>query len=291
MSIPAEYYQHPLDKLYLDKLRGVPCGVDTLLRTISGSLHEKMARIELLGNTVRVTAASFPQLKDPMPGIAARLGIPEPPVFVSGEGLPNAYTAGLDNPYVVVTAGLLYRVTPREIAGILAHECGHIACGHLLWQSVLNALLSGAGALSELAAKVINFLTPLLFKWYRASEFSADRAAAVAFGDPVPIQGGLMHLMTARTGFESAFDIDEICRQADELDRFLDDNTWNKILGHVRSLYMTHPWTILRIRELHRWTGSGGLASVFIDDDGNPRFQPGMPSPPAPAVLDDMALP
>lgn len=268
MSIPAQAYQHPLDKKLLEKIRGIP-GVDILVRESSAAYNEIVSRIELLGNGVLVTERSFPELKKAMASISSMLGITEPDTFVVGNGEPNAYTSGIKKPFIVISQELLRRISADEAAGILAHECGHIACDHLLWHNVVTTMMAGAGAFSKIAAGAFSLATPFLMQWYRASEYSADRAAVVALGRPAPIQGGLMRLLTGHTGFESELDIEEICRQADALDRFLDESTWKKILGVSQRMFLTHPWTIVRIRELHRWEQSGGLDTVLRDDDGN----------------------
>ena len=77
-----------------------------------------------------------------------------------------------------------------------------------------------------------------------------------------------MKLLTGHTGFESELDIEELCRQADKLDEYLGESAWNKILGIQQKMFLTHPWTIVRIRELHRWEQSGDLFATIQDDDG-----------------------
>ena len=259
-------YQHPLDKTLLDKMRAT-VGVDALVSAASSAYQERVNRIELLGNGVLVTERSFPQLKVAMVNTSAVLGIKEPEVYVVGNGEPNAYTSGIKSPFIVISQELLRRISPDEAAGILAHECGHIACEHLLWHNVLMTAMSGIGSLSKVAATAFTLMSPFVFKWYRASEYSADRAAVVALGRPAPIQGGLMKLLTGHTGFESELDIEEICSQADRLDKYLGESFWNKLLGVTQRMFLTHPWTIVRIRELHRWDASGDLAEVLADPD------------------------
>lgn len=260
-------YQHPLDKQLLEKIKGT-VGVDVLVREASAVYNERVSRIELLGNGVLVTERSFPDLKKAMVSISAMLGIEDPDTFVVGNGEPNAYTSGIKKPFIVISQELLRRVSPDEAVGILAHECGHIACDHLLWHNVVTTMMAGIGAFSKVAATAFSALTPVLLRWYRASEYSADRAAVVALGRPAPIQGGLMKLLTGHTGFETELDIEEICRQADKLDEFIGENTWNKLLGLSQRLFLTHPWTIVRIRELYRWEESGELEAAILDDDG-----------------------
>lgn len=265
MHIAPQEYQHPLDRSLLSKIQATP-GVDTLVRKSSAAYNEIVSRIELLGNGVLVTPRSFPKLKDAMVKNAAMLGIKEPDLYVVGHGEPVAYTTGIEQPMIVVSTELLRRISEDEAAAILAHECGHIACDHLLWHNVLTTIMAGASAISKTIATASTLAMPLLFKWYRASEFSADRAAAVAMGGVAPIQGGLMKLMTGRTGFESELDIEEICRQADRLDSYMDEGIWKKLLGYSQRMFLTHPWTIVRVRELHNWDKSGELEGMLVVD-------------------------
>lgn len=267
MSIPAHTYQHPLDKKFLDQIQQIP-GMDAVIRELSGLYNEVYSQIELMSQSVLVTEKTFPTLNAAMPRICSMLGVECPKLFVQGDGMPNAYTTGIKKPVVVVTAGLLFRCSQKEIEGIIAHECGHIACNHLLYHNVLNTILSGVGMFSNVARVALSVASPLLFKWYRASEYSADRAAAVALGDPDAIQGGLFKLMTGRTDFQNEFDVQEICKQADDLDGYMDENFWKKFVGLSLNAFRTHPWTVFRIRELHRWTTAGELKKVLTDDDG-----------------------
>ena len=267
MSIPAHTYQHPLDKKFLDQIQKVP-GMDAVIREFSGFYNEVYSQIELMSESVLVTERTFPTLNEAMPRICSMLGVERPKLFVNGSGLPQAYTTGIKKPVVVVTAGLLFRCNQKEIEGIIAHECGHIACNHLLYHNVLTTILSGVGMFSKVARTVLTMASPVLFKWYRASEYSADRAAAVALGDPDAIQGGLYKLMTGSTVFQNDLDVQEICKQADELDGYMDESFWKKFVGISLNTFRTHPWTIFRIRELYNWTSSGELKKVLTDDDG-----------------------
>ena len=267
MSILAQTYQHPLDKKFLNQIQQIP-GMDTVIREVSGLSNEIYSQIELMSESVLVTEKTFPTLNEAMPRICSMLGVEQPKLFINGSGLPNAYTAGIKKPVVVVTAGLLFRCDQKEIEGIIAHECGHIACNHLLYHNVLTTILSGIGMFSSVARTALTLASPLLFKWYRASEYSADRAAAVALGDPDAIQGGLYKLMTGSNAFQKKLDVQEICRQADDLDGYMDESFWKKLVGISLNTFRTHPWTIFRIRELHRWTTSGELKKVLTDDDG-----------------------
>lgn len=48
----------------------------------------------------------------------------------------------------------------------------------------------------------------------------------------------------------------------------MDESFWKKLVGISLNAFRSHPWTIFRIRELHRWTSAGELKKVLTDDDG-----------------------
>ena len=65
-------------------------------------------------------------------GLAQRANIPMPRVYIIPEQTPNAFATGR-NPQkaaVAVTVGLMQMLTPRELAGVMAHEIAHVAARH-----------------------------------------------------------------------------------------------------------------------------------------------------------------
>lgn len=266
MYIPYSAYQHPLDKKLLEKVKAIPA-LPLFVKEFSANFSEIVSRIELLGNGVQVTERTFPKIKNTMPRICEVLGIKEPDVFIIGRGEAIAYTSGIKAPFIVISTELLRRVGEDEIAGIIAHECGHIASDHLLYHQVVAAILAGAGAISGIAATLIPVATPAMLQWYQASEYSADRAAAVALGSVAPIQNGLVKITTGITEFAKQISIDDICLQAKNFDALMNANGWNKILAFSKRLFLTHPWTIKRISVLKEWDLIGGLATACKGDD------------------------
>ena len=62
--------------------------------------------------------------------------------------------------------------------------------------------------------------------------------------------------------------LDEVIKQADEMDQYL-DSFWEKMVTFFSvSGYMSHPFTNFRVRELQRWKDSGDFDKVFLNDDG-----------------------
>ena len=267
MSIHPSKYQHEMDKNTLDALRAIPA-FDTAVRKFLESGAEITMKARYLGGSPRVTEKQCPHIYRLLPPICNVLGINQPELYISGESEPNAFTFGDRKPIVVVTAGLLDRVTEDELRGIIAHECGHIACHHVIYHTVATLLLSGGATLFNLGGVITSAILMKMLQWYRASEYSADRAAAVAMKSPSMIQHGLIKIMAGNSDVVRHVSLDEIIKQADEMDEYI-ESFWNKMITFFTlSGGMSHPFTNFRVRELQRWKESGDFDKVFLNDDG-----------------------
>jgi heat shock protein HtpX len=97
-----------------------------------------------------LTEADSPRLHRLVGELARRAGVPAPRLYLIPEDAPNAFATGRDPRHgvVAVTQGLLERLDHDEVAGVIAHEIGHIRHRDTLVMSVAATL---AGALSMLA--------------------------------------------------------------------------------------------------------------------------------------------
>jgi heat shock protein HtpX len=82
--------------------------------------------------------------------LAQRAGIPMPRVYIIPSDAPNAFATGRNPQHgaVAVTEGILRMLDPDELAGVLAHELGHIRNRDTLIMTVAATL---AGAITMLA--------------------------------------------------------------------------------------------------------------------------------------------
>ena len=97
-----------------------------------------------------VSEAEAPELYRLVRHLAQRGAIPMPKVYLLPEEAPNAFATGRSPQHaaVAVTEGLMRLLSRDELAGVLAHELGHIQHRDTLIMTVAAAL---AGALSMLA--------------------------------------------------------------------------------------------------------------------------------------------
>src|SRR5260221_12356795 len=106
--------QHPYDRAALNTLQKVP-GLDVIVRKFIELFPERVAYIQNIAQTVRVTKTQCPELYAQLQKACAILDMREPELYVAHNPLPNAWTSGHDHPYIVVTSGLLDLMNEDEI--------------------------------------------------------------------------------------------------------------------------------------------------------------------------------
>lgn len=152
-----------------------------------------------------------PQLHWMVAELASRAGLHRAPaLYYVPSAVPNCFCVGHGaDAALAVTDGLLRRLTRREVAGVLAHEVGHLRAGDPAVMSLSDAIgrlcqaLGLLGLVSLPMAAVLAFggeprplllcavlvalpivVTLLQLALSRSREFDADLAAARLTGDP-----------------------------------------------------------------------------------------------------------
>ncbi len=97
-----------------------------------------------------VDAYTAPEFHGIVARLAERAGLPMPRVYIIENDQPNAFATGRDPEHAAVaaTTGLLQRLTPEEIAGVMAHELAHVKNHDTLIMTITATI---AGAVSMLA--------------------------------------------------------------------------------------------------------------------------------------------
>src|SRR3990170_2426896 len=97
-----------------------------------------------------VDERSAPELYALVKRLAAAAGLPMPRVYVMDNPQPNAFATGRHPQHaaVAVTTGLMQTVGKEELAGVIAHELGHVKNRDTLLLTITATI---AGAISMLA--------------------------------------------------------------------------------------------------------------------------------------------
>ena len=96
------------------------------------------------------TREQLPRVYSVVEQMTERIGLPMPKIYVIPSDSPNAFATGRNPKHasVAVTQGILNLLSDEELAGVLAHELGHVRNRDILTSSIAATL---AGAITILA--------------------------------------------------------------------------------------------------------------------------------------------
>ena len=99
----------------------------------------------------QVDRHSAPGLVSIVERLAGRAGLPMPKVFIIQSDQPNAFATGRDPEHasVAATTGLLDRLSPQEVEGVMAHELAHVKHRDTLIMTVTATIAGAIGMLAN----------------------------------------------------------------------------------------------------------------------------------------------
>ncbi|HIE43234.1 MAG TPA: protease HtpX [Candidatus Omnitrophica bacterium] len=99
---------------------------------------------------IPVSYHEYPELHRAVNGLASKMRVPVPRIYMIDHPTPNAFATGRDPEHaaVAVTSGILETLTQEELEGVLAHEMAHVKNRDTLIQTVVATI---AGAITMLA--------------------------------------------------------------------------------------------------------------------------------------------
>ncbi|KUJ70217.1 heat-shock protein HtpX [Streptomyces albus subsp. albus] len=166
-----------------------------------------------------VTPEQAPELHGAVDRLCALADMPKPRVAIADSDVPNAFATGRNqkNALVCATTGLMRRLEPDELEGVLSHELSHVAHRDVAVMTIASFLGVLAGMITRVAlwgglgrsnnrdqnTAIVMLLVPLvsavvycvsflltrLLSRYR--ELSADRAGALLTGRPSALASAL----------------------------------------------------------------------------------------------------
>lgn len=246
-------YTHPEDAAALRALENIP-GLPLLMKKVLAIGYEQLKYGINMASTIRLSPTQLPKLYNHLPPICKKLNIPEPEFYLSMDPMPNAWTFGDTKIYITITSGLVEMMDDEELDAVIAHECGHIACRHVLYHSVAQMILNGADAMGILGSLSLPIQLALLY-WERKSELSCDRAASIVTS-PQVVASVMARLSGGPKSITSKINMEEWARQADKYDSICNDGMWNKALQIYAIAAQNHPFAAVRVREILKWGNS-----------------------------------
>jgi len=216
----------------------------------------------------QVDAASAPTLYRIVQQLARTAQLPMPRVFITENPQPNAFATGRDPAHaaVCVTTGLLAQVTDEELAGVIAHELGHVKNRDTLTMTITAVIAGAIGMLANfaffmgdrrnplglVATLLVTMLAPLAAILVQAAisrsrEFEADRAGAELTGRPLWLANALAAIdSSAQRTLNPPADANPATAHMFII---------NPLHGGMAGLFASHPPTEERIARLRAMAG------------------------------------
>ncbi len=198
--------------------------------------------------------------------LCRRMELPVPKLWVIPDESPNAFATGRNPAHasVALTAGILRLMNDQELAGVVAHELGHVKNRDILISSIAATIAAaltfmarmafffgggrdddeGGNPIAMIAMLILAPIAAMVIQMAisRTREYSADAVAAKYTGSPDGLINGLRKLetwskkipMKASQAHEHMFIIKPFSRRA------------------FAKLFSTHPATQERIARLER---------------------------------------
>jgi Zn-dependent protease with chaperone function len=258
-NLEAGDFQHPADVQATDALKSVP-GLDLVVSKIMEYGFERLYYLDNIAGNVRVTPKMFGKLHKNLQWGCKILGVEEPELYVHVDPIPNAFTYGHTKPFIVLTSGLLDMLDDEERFFVIAHELGHIKADHVLYTVLaknIAAIMTLIGqATLGIGTLLGQGLVMALYEWFRKSELTADRAGLLCTQDLDPCIRTFMKLAGGTSRLYAEMDQQEFIRQIRAYDDE-DRSTLSKAYKILLTVYRTHPFPILRAKELDDWFSTG----------------------------------
>ena len=269
--INSELYIHQDDKAALKALKEIP-GFSSLMKEFMKIGYEKSWYIRNMSSNIRLNENQLPHIYNMLPPICEKLGINVPELYLELSTYPNAYTFGDTKPFIVITTGLLERFTDDEIKTTLAHECGHIACHHTLYQTLGHFVMYGGLSILQNVPGInlitVSFNVAYCY-WLRCAEYSCDRAAAICDGGPEGITSVMLRFSGTNKDIDSLINKEEYLKQANEYKQYVSDSKWNKTLEFLAFSTASHPMNVLRTSAIIEWCKSSDFNKILLNGESN----------------------
>ncbi len=273
-QLDADLFIHPSDKAAMAALKAIP-GFSQITKAFMKVWNEQQFKIINMSSNLKLSEQQMKKYYDMLPPICEKLGIDIPELYVELDVTPNAYTYGDTKPVIVLTSGLFETLPDELIASVIAHECGHIACHHVLYTTMGRMLLNGAEAFVYGLGNIALFPIQLAFYyWMRCSELSADRAAVIYEGNANHVVETMMRFAGYDKDIMAEANVEVFMGQAKDYREMVAGNALNKTLEFIYLSKSSHPLNAVRALEAHEWEQSDRFQTImaYINDPEHNRL-------------------
>lgn len=269
-GITADAFVADTDRLALDALKKIP-----LLPKIIHKFYElgidRWLYCYNMAMSVRCGPNQFKTVYEILRESADVLDMPEPEIYVTSNPFPNAFTGGVERPYITIRSSTIDTLSDEQLYHLVGHELGHIKAGHVLYKSVASVLfplLEMVGRRTFGLGDVASIGLMLAFyEWSRQAELTADRAGLLVSQSLDTSIDANLALTAGPSRLQHEMSREAFMDQA----RIYQDAGGLEAIGKVlifilMSSTYTHPMPVHRTQELERWVLSGAYDRILAGD-------------------------
>lgn len=269
-GITPKAFVSDADRIALETLKRLP-----LLPQIMSKFYEvgidRWLYCMNMSMSVRCGPNQYPTLYRILKESCEVLDMPEPELYIANNPFPNAWTGGVERPYITLRSSIVETLTDEQLYHLMGHELGHIKAQHVLYFSVaqvLFPLLEMVGRRTLGLGDVASYgLVLAFYEWMRQAEFSADRAGLLvsqsldlSVDSNIALTAGpnrLAHEMNREAFMDQA----RAYQDAAPLEQF-----GKVLLFLLMGSTFSHPMPVHRTQQLERWVLSGAYDKVMAGD-------------------------
>ncbi len=272
-GITADAFTSDADKWALDKLKKMPV-LPLLVQKFYEYGFDRWMYCYNMSMSVRCGPNQYPTLHKILQDSCRVLDMPEPELYISSNPFPNAWTGGVERPYITLRSSIVNTMTDEQLYHLIGHELGHIKANHVLYFSVAGFLYPILDLIGKRTLGVSDValyaLVLAMYEWSRQAEFSADRAGLLVCQS---LETSIDHTIVLTAGpnrlshemnREAFMDQARAYQDADPLDQI-----GKVILFSMMGKTFTHPMPVHRAQQLEHWVLSGAFDRILAGDYPN----------------------
>jgi Zn-dependent protease with chaperone function len=269
-GITSDSFTSDADRWALDKLKKMPI-LPMIVQKFYEYGFDRWMYCYNMSMSVRCGPNQYPTLHKILKDSCKVLDMPEPELYISSNPFPNAWTGGVERPYITLRSSIVNTMTDEQLYHLMGHELGHIKANHVLYFSVagfLFPILDMIGKRTMGVSDVAMYALVLaMYEWSRQAEFSADRAGLLVCQN---LQTSIDHTIVLTAGpnrlshemnRDAFMDQARAYQDADPLDQI-----GKIILFTMMGKTFTHPMPVHRAQQLERWVQSGAFDRILAGD-------------------------